>query len=228
MNISKRLKAVAAMISDNNKVADIGTDHGYIPIYMVTERGCSYAYAMDVNEGPLKRAEENIIKYQVEDKIELRLSDGIDGLKAGEADTIVIAGMGGLLINRILSDGIGVAKSVKELVLSPHSDVNLVRKFLADNGFAIVDEQIVYEDNKYYFILKAVLGEMTIDNDTYEWYGKVLLERKDGVLLDYLNRERDKRLSLLKAISPENNAVRYGEIEKELEIIQKGIDMYEG
>ena len=80
MNISKRLKAVASMISEGNTVADIGTDHGYVPIYMVTERGCNFAYAMDVNEGPLMRAQDNIRKYNVEDKVITRLSDGLNGL----------------------------------------------------------------------------------------------------------------------------------------------------
>jgi tRNA (adenine22-N1)-methyltransferase len=228
MNISKRLKAVVSMISEGNTVADIGTDHGYVPIYMVTERGCNFAYAMDVNEGPLKRAEENIIKYNVNDRIEIRLSDGIKKLKAGEADTIVIAGMGGILINRILGDGLEVAKASKELILSPHSDVNLVRRFLADNGFCISDEQMVFDENKYYFIIKAIPGEMVIDDDTYEWFGSFLLNRKDVVLYDYLNKEKAKRDTILSAISPENNATRYKEVLKELEIIQKGIDMYEG
>ena len=227
MNISKRLKAVASMISDNYKVADIGTDHGYIPIYMVTERNCPYAYAMDVNAGPLKKAEENVARYNVNDRVELRLSDGIDKLNKGEADSIVIAVMGGILINRIIGNGMEIAKAAEELILSPHSDVNLVRRFLADNGFKIVDEQIIYDEGKYYFIIKAVTGEMVIENDTYEWFGTILLDRKDKVLLDYLNKEQSKRKTILSAISPVNNASRYAEVLKELEIIQKGIDMYE-
>ena len=85
-----------------------------------------------------------------------------------------------------------------------------------------------FDENKYYFIIKAIPGEMVIDDDTYEWFGSFLLNRKEGVLYDYLNKEKAKRDTILSAISPENNATRYKEVLKELEIIQKGIDMYEG
>ena len=87
---------------------------------------------------------------------------------------------------------------------------------------------MVFDENKYYFIIKAIPGEMVIDDDTYEWFGSFLLNRKEGVLYDYLNKEKAKRDTILSAISPENNAIRYKEVLKELEIIQKGIDMYEG
>ena len=113
MNLSKRLTAVARLITKGNSVADIGTDHGYIPIYMAQKGYTDKAFAMDVNEGPLQRAVDNIARYNVSDKVCTRLSDGLKGLSEGEADTIVIAGMGGLLTIRILTDGAEVAHSAK-------------------------------------------------------------------------------------------------------------------
>ena len=117
MNISKRLKLVASMVSDNYSVADIGTDHGYIPIYLVLERGFSRTLAMDINEGPLLRAVENIEKYGVGDYVETRLSDGLDGLSENEAESIIIAGMGGRLVMKILSSHMDRVKHLKEIIL---------------------------------------------------------------------------------------------------------------
>ena len=106
MELTPRLKKIAGLLPDKAKtLADIGTDHAYLPVYCLLNGICENAVAMDVNEGPLKRAEENTKKYNLEDKISLRLSDGIQKLKKGEADVIVIAGMGGLLIQKILEDG---------------------------------------------------------------------------------------------------------------------------
>ncbi len=226
MNISYRLKCIASLVTEGCIVADIGTDHGYIPIYMVTERGCPYAYGLDINEGPLKRAEQNVNKYNVSEKVTLRISDGLKGLHKNEADAIVISGMGGLLMNRILADGLETALSVRELILSPHSDVSSVRRYLADNGFRIIDEKIVCEDGKYYFILKAVPGHMNIDSDTYEYYGNILPERRDKVLYEYLIHEKNKRQGFLSAMSDDSRG--HDVIEKELKIIERVMEYYAG
>ena len=113
MNLSKRLTAVADMITAGNSIADIGTDHGYIPIYMAQKGLTPKALAMDVNAGPLERACDNIKRYCVENIVSARLSDGLKKLNPGEAESIIIAGMGGLLTIRILSDCPDVSNSAK-------------------------------------------------------------------------------------------------------------------
>lgn len=229
MNLSKRLTAVASLITVGNSVADIGTDHGYIPIYMAQNGLTKKAFAMDVNEGPLERAGDNIRKYCVEDIVTTRLSDGLAGLNEGEADSIVIAGMGGLLTIRIIEAHMSVARSARELILSPHSDVNLVRKFLADNNFCICDEIMVLEDGKFYFIIKVTVGEMTIASEEEALFGKILLTRKDSTLLLYLRQEENKRLKILDkmCVSGSQNEARIAELNKELEVIREAINKYD-
>ena len=105
MELSKRLQAVAGLVTAGSRLADIGTDHAYIPIYLARSGKIPEAVAMDVNRGPLERAEENIRAYELEDRIKTRLSDGFSALEQGEADSAVIAGMGGGLMSRILKEG---------------------------------------------------------------------------------------------------------------------------
>ena len=102
MQLSIRMQAVADMVTPGGRIADIGTDHGYVPIYLVEQNKTDHAIAMDVRKGPLARAGENIVRFGCSDRIETRLSDGLAMLKPGEADTVIIAGMGGLLSIRIL------------------------------------------------------------------------------------------------------------------------------
>ena len=106
MELSKRLKTVAAAVTPGHRVADVGTDHGYIPIYLVERGLCPAACAMDVNRGPLARAEEHIRQEGLSDRIGVRLSDGLEKLSPEETDTVVISGMGGELICRILREGV--------------------------------------------------------------------------------------------------------------------------
>ena len=121
--ISERLKAVAGMVTKGKKVADIGTDHGYVPIYLVENSICSKVYAMDINEGPLKIADKNIAIHGLSDKIETIQSNGMEKLKDNMVDGAIISGMGGDLIVDILSRGKNI-KGINELVLSPHRRVD--------------------------------------------------------------------------------------------------------
>lgn len=229
MNISKRLLSVASLISDGYSVADIGTDHGYIPIYQVLNKKSPYALAMDVNEGPLSRASENVSKYQVVDKVVTRLSDGLDRLEPGETDCIVIAGMGGLLINKILAAGIDKAHAAKEMVLSPHSDVNLVRDFLAANNFKIIDELITYDEGKYYFVLKVTNG---LDEYGQEdaLLGHFLCQRRDAVMKHYLDKEYALCQTILDNLmhNSSNSTDRIHMMNDKKLIIEKGLAYYEG
>ena len=128
------------MVTPGSILADIGTDHGYVPISLVQRKKIKKAIAMDVNKGPLKRAEEHIREAQLEEYIETRLSDGVKKLEVGEVNSILIAGMGGDLVIRIIKNGMEVCRSVDELILQPQSELGKVRKFLRENNFEIIDE----------------------------------------------------------------------------------------
>ena len=142
------------MVSRGYRLADIGTDHAYIPIFLVEEGRVPSAVAMDINRGPLDRARENIMESGQEDKIQIRISDGFSALEEGEADAAVLAGMGGGLTIRILREGADVVRTLKECILQPQSEIEKVRAFLLAEGFSFTDEDMVEEDGKYYPIIK--------------------------------------------------------------------------
>lgn len=236
LKLSKRLSAVADFVTKGNSVADVGTDHGYIPIYLVQNGISPYAVAMDIGAGPIERARANIRAFGVEDKVGARLCDGLAGIRAGETDSIVIAGMGGLLTIRILEDGIDKARAAKELILSPHSDVHAVRAFLARNAFAATDERIVKEDGKFYFVLRAERGQTALSPDPEPvpgraalYYGAPLLRRRDATLKEYLERELTLRERILEKLAggSAEAALRVGQIEEEIVIIREGLHYYE-
>ena len=188
--ISERLKAVAGMVTKRKKVADIGTDHGYVPIYLVENSICSKVYAMDINEGPLKIADKNIAIHGLSDKIETIQSNGMEKLKDNMVDGAIISGMGGDLIVDILSRGKNI-KCINELVLSPHRRVDLVRKYLLENNWEIIDEKMLIDSGKYYTIIKALKNDEKLHmySDVELKYGKILLDNKDLVLKGYLEKE---------------------------------------
>ena len=105
MQISKRLRTVASFVTEGNSIADIGTDHAYVPIFLAKEGKITKALAMDIKKGPLERAKTHIQKQGLSDMIEVRLSDGLSAFQKGEAETIIISGMGGALIQKILEEG---------------------------------------------------------------------------------------------------------------------------
>ena len=159
MQLSKRLSAVAEFVTPGGCLVDVGTDHGYVPIALLEQKKISSAIAMDVNRGPLERAREHIAQYNMGDYIETRLSDGLHALQAGEGDSLLIAGMGGGLTVRILSEGEPLLSGFGELILEPQSDIDRVRAWLLEHGFFLAQENFVEEDGKYYPILRAVHGE---------------------------------------------------------------------
>ncbi|MGN0361543.1 MAG: tRNA (adenine(22)-N(1))-methyltransferase [Bilifractor sp.] len=158
--MSRRLLAVASMVTPGNRVADIGTDHAYVPVYLVENGIAPAAIAMDVRKGPLARAEESVTEAGLSEQIALRLSDGMEKLMPGEADTAVIAGMGGMLICRILTAHPETTASLRELVLEPQSETEKVRRLITSGlGFVITDERMVCEDGKYYPVIRAERNE---------------------------------------------------------------------
>ena len=219
MKLSKRLQAVASLVKEGKCVADIGTDHGYIPIYLVESGICEKAIAMDVNKGPLQRAKEHIKENGLSEKIETRLSDGLAALCPGECDCAVIAGMGGGLVIKILEEGATVAKTMTELILQPQSELEKVRFYLQENQYQVVEEEMVEEDGKYYPMMRVKWG----NRDTYETiellYGKYLIQKKHPVLLQYLDKEIRTKTSILEQLmqqDSEKNVGRIEELRKEL------------
>lgn len=200
MKISKRLEAVASFVPDGSSLADIGTDHGLIPIYLARTGRITHGIAADLRTGPLERARENIARYCLFDRIEARLSDGLLNLRPGEADTVVIAGIGGDLVIRILEDGRHMWESVITWVLSPQSELDKVRHYLQQHGFCIQEEAMLYEEEKYYTVMKVIRGTMTCQRMIDFLYGKFLLDQKHPVMREYLQKEIAQAEELLKQL----------------------------
>lgn len=230
MILSKRLRTIASLVPAGSRVADVGTDHGYIPICLVKNNVAVSAIAMDVRSGPLSRAAEHVKEYGLEDRIELRLSDGMDALEEGEADTVVISGLGGPLMVDILTRGQRVSQSVKCFVLSPQSDIPGVRVFLRENGYRIDQEVFLKDEGKYYTVMQASHGQSRPGRYIDDLYGKYLLDQGDEVLTEYLKKESAKYRELLPTLeaSPkEETRQRAGRMKEELSFMEQALRIME-
>lgn len=189
MEISQRLRIVGDFVTQK-RVADIGTDHAYVPIYLHKKGNIEKVIACDINEKPLQKAQQNIKLHHAENKIITRLGNGLQPLQPYEVDSIVISGMGGMLMIELMEQSQYVIKTVKELILCPHLDVTAVRKYLHNIGYSIADEKMIQECGNFYTILRAVQGQQKYDNEIEYIFGKVLLEKRDTVLKEYIISEK--------------------------------------
>lgn len=222
MQLSKRLLAVSDMVTSGTRIADVGTDHAYIPIYLMEQGRINGALAMDINKGPLIRAKENIDSSGLAEKIETRLSDGAAKLRKGEADSVIIAGMGGSLTIHILESGSEVLKTVSELILQPQSDIEAVRRYLQEHAYRITRENMILEDGKFYPMMHVISGSMEALSEIEYKYGPCLLKDKNSCLLQFLEKESSVYISLKKSLQEsgsEKATQRLQEIEQELALI---------
>ncbi len=231
IELSKRLQAVADLVSPGMRLADIGTDHAYIPIYLMENEKIPQAIAMDINKGPLERAEEHIKAHGLEHQIQTRLSDGMAKLQAGEADCAVIAGMGGALMIKILEEGRKTALQLQELVLQPQSELEKFRMYLLENGYRVLAEDMVYEDGKYYPMMKVKPGEMTGESWKPEEleYGKYLLATAHPVLKQFLEREIQICHGVLESLAKQDTErakERRREVEAQIQHVQHILETY--
>ena len=222
MKLSKRLQTIADFVKKGAVVADIGTDHAHIPIYLIKNNIISKAYACDINAGPLEKAKENINYYGVKN-IELRLSNGLEKLKIDEADTFIIAGMGGELIIDILDGGQGFFDKKNTFILSPHTKIEEVRNYLLRKGLKILKEDMCIDEGKFYTVMEAVYIGKTFSYTKGELlFGKYLIDNKDSVLFEYLKKEKKKYLNIISTDGI--NDTRRKELKDRLDIIEETIN----
>ena len=222
MKLSKRLQTIADFVKKGAVVADIGTDHAHIPIYLIKNNIISKAYACDINAGPLEKAKENINYYGVKN-IELRLSNGLEKLKTDEADTFIIAGMGGELIIDILDRGQGFFDKKNTFILSPHTKIEEVRNYLLRKGLKILKEDMCIDEGKFYTVMEAVYIGKTFSYTKGELlFGKYLIDNKNPVLFEYLKKEKQKYLNIISTDGI--NDTRRKELKYRLDIIEETIN----
>jgi tRNA (adenine22-N1)-methyltransferase len=252
MNLSKRLMAAVDMVTEGFAVLDVGCDHAYTSIELV-RRKSPCAVASDVRPGPLKAAGEHIAEAGLLDKITTVLADGVPRnitklLPENVPASLVITGMGGMLIIKILSEAEGLLERFDELILSPQSDIYAVRKFLDERGYAFVDEAEILEDGKFYTLMKVHPNSesvyiglafkqnespdirlVTPTNDAELTYGPCLLRKKDETLKAYLAKRRSVLADIKEKLIASGRSAedtRICEIDEEVRIIDEAERYY--
>jgi len=202
MSLSLRLQTILNLINGCEVLADIGTDHAYLPIEALNAGFCKKAIACDINKGPLEIAAANIRATGFSTHIMTRLGDGLAPLKENEADCIVISGMGGMRIWNILQSERAKAQYAKKLILQPQHDLEELRKKLHASGYNITDEKLVREDSRFYVILVAAyMGEVSTWTAQEYFFGKHLMMPGNPDFLLYLQYHQDKIARYIQSIN---------------------------
>ncbi|MBQ7562458.1 MAG: SAM-dependent methyltransferase [Lachnospiraceae bacterium] len=231
VQLSKRLQTIADMVTPGVVAADVGCDHALLSVYLIENGISPLVFATDVHKGPLRRALETVQKLGLSGQIETILCDGLTGLSEKKVDCVILAGMGGPLITEILKASPEVLKGVKELILEPQSEPGLVRHYLQDNGFLIISESMVCEENKFYPVIKCIHGTMRLERECYFRYGKILLRERNPLLMQYLYTRRRLLREILAQLEhkdpSESVRLRSMELAQELNCIGEAIQLIE-
>lgn len=218
--LSKRMQAIVDLV-DESSIADIGCDHAFVSIELAKSDTTKKVIAMDVRKGPLAIATSNIRSYGLADVIEIRLSDGFAKLVAGEVDCAILAGMGGLLMVRILEQAVDHLRNGIHLILQPQSEFDSVRAYLFSVGYRIIREEMLIDEGKYYTVLKAVPTDTPLQelSQTELLYGPLLLADRHPILKQYLEEQLIKNQALYEKLSHINTdkaSVRVADLKTEI------------
>ncbi|RJS59715.1 tRNA (adenine(22)-N(1))-methyltransferase TrmK [Bacillus sp. PK3_68] len=233
--LSKRLMAVASRIPQQAVIADIGSDHAYLPCYAVKKGLAVKAIAGEVAVGPLQAARQQVKEAGLEEKIAVRKGSGLEVIAAGEVDCVTIAGMGGTLITSILEEGKEKLPGVKRLILQPNLRADHIRKWLLTNGWELIEEEIMEEDGKIYEILIAEKGDAerpySSQKELELLTGPMLLQERSDAFLKKWKREAAQLEVVLENLKKAGNQKAAEEkrrsILQELQLIKEAIDSEE-
>ncbi|MDD4725559.1 MAG: class I SAM-dependent methyltransferase [Tissierellia bacterium] len=231
IKLSDRLLAILRFVPNNSIVADVGTDHGHIPMYLIENNISKGVIASDISQGSLDKTIDYIKELDLSDRIIPRLGDGLEIIKPFEVDTVIIAGMGGLLIRDILSKDIQLTSSITNFILQPMVASKELREYLYNNNFKLVDEDLVLEDSKYYEIIYAKIGKDVVEKEIYYDIGKKLVEKKHPLLKDFIEYKINKQSSILeelKGIDSQKGKIRLEEIEELMSEYKEVLKAIEG
>ena len=223
IKLSNRLQAVARQIPAGLRVADVGTDHGYLPVYLVVNDIAPKVIASDRGKRPLDSARQLISLLSLENQIDVRLGDGLSVLQPDESEVILLDGMGGVAIKEIISAGLPLAQAAKRLVLQPQRNVPAVRRFLVANGFKIVAEDLAEDDGFYYEIIAVEPGLMELTEQEAD-FGPLLLRDGHPLFKDFLILKETDLTQLLAAMADNNSKdslQRKKQLEEEISRIGK-------
>ncbi|MGG7176506.1 tRNA (adenine(22)-N(1))-methyltransferase [Clostridium paraputrificum] len=220
MELSKRLGFIAKHIDKCESIIDVGTDHGYIPIYAVKNGLCSRAIASDINREPVKKAKLNVSLEGVSDEVEVRLGGGLETVNKGEVESVVIAGMGGNLIRDILESDKSKVPFYKFLILQPAQNPEVLREYLYTSGYEIIAEDLCYDEGIYYELFKVKKGidKPNIMEPIFYEISPVLLKEKHPLMFDYLSIKEEKYNKILGFIKDDTESAKKRKEELEMKI----------
>lgn len=225
MKLTPRLQAIAELIEPGSVVADIGTDHGYLPVYLLLEQICSRIVAADINSAPLEQAKETVAAFNCLQKIDIRQGNGLSILREDDnVDTVVIAGLGGRTIASILTEGQDKLKHVQHLILQPMSETGYLRVFLAENGFALVHESLAMEGHRLYEIILAAPGKEQEKDPFRLSLGPRLLEKRPPLFAVFLKEKIRKMRVVYHSLQRAKQAdmtTKIREVEKDLQRLEE-------
>ena len=212
MELSKRLKRIAEHVDKCESVADIGTDHGYIPIYLVKEGICKKAIASDINKGPIEKAKVNVAFEGVSNKVKCLLGPGLNPLKVGEGNGVILAGMGGNLTRDILLADMDKVKKYDFIILQPAQNPEVLREFLYKNDYEIIDEDLIKDEGRFYELFKVKYNENSeklVFEDELEYEVSPLLREKNHPLFkEFIEEKINKCETILSFIKEDTEAAK--------------------
>ncbi len=216
VQLTPRLSAIADLVPRGSFIADIGTDHAFLPIYLIQNSTASRAIAADIVEGPLNIARKNIKAHGLEDKIEVIQSDGLDKVSIFTPETVIIAGMGGETIRDILKASSFAKESSPLFLLQPMTHTELLREYLIQNGFSILEEKVIREEHRYYIIISA---QFKREQKHYFKDNLSFIEELGGIIpplcddaSDYLKWRKEVTERTLKALSNAQNPTEKADV----------------
>lgn len=226
LNLSERMLMAAKMVRAGNAVADIGTDHAYLPAYLVLNGITPKALACDVRKGPLENAQKTVEHYGIEDKITLRLSDGFDEIEPYEAQDFVMCGMGGTLMEQLAKRAYWLKDKSKRIIVQPQSHAEDIRRFFVENGFKILFEDACIDGGKLYCAMAAeYTGEIKEVPLSYIYTGKLpeCAKKEARLYLENMNARLRKKLEAERVHGSAENAAYLEKITLETEEIINGM-----
>lgn len=223
MELSKRLNLIANYIDKCDTLVDVGTDHGYIPIYSVLKDICKKSIATDINKDPLDKAKLNSIFEGVDESVEVRLGGGLEPITKGEAQGLVIAGMGGNLIRDILEADKEKAKEFDFIILQPAQNPEVLREYIYTNGYEVIEEDLCIDEEKYYELFKVRVkdGESTELDPIYYEISPKLLRDKNPIMKEYIASKIEKYNKILNFIDDDTESAveRKKELKEKIDIL---------
>lgn len=226
--LSERLRLIAGKIKKCSLLADIGTDHAYIPVYAVGSGLAQRAVASDISEPTCVKARINVTNSGLADKIDVRMGYGLDTIKPDEKpDCIVMAGMGGSLIVSIMEKGRKIISESSQIILQPQNDTEKIRRYVHSSGLKISDEIIFNDRGKFYTVIECRKGKEEYTDIEYV-FGKIPLEKKMPALRDYINKKRSVALNALENMKAHNstNTNAYIKLNNDLKLFEEAGNVF--